>query len=170
MPALLAELATYITGDDHPALLQAALAHAQFETIHPFADGNGRTGRAIIQLVLRRRGLSLRVLPPISLVLATRAGQYVAALDGTRTDQAPQPGLLQWLELFLSCTGRACTDAATFASDLSNLHAAWTQSLGTVRANSATALLLHALPRLPVFSVSTAMTPPLQADRPVSQE
>ena len=42
--------------DDLPALVQAAIAHAQFETIHPFADGNGRTGRALIQVLLRRRG------------------------------------------------------------------------------------------------------------------
>ena len=48
-------------------MAQAAIAHAQFETIHPFVDGNGRTGRAIIHLVLRRRGLALRVLPPVSL-------------------------------------------------------------------------------------------------------
>ncbi|HEY5249953.1 MAG TPA: Fic family protein, partial [Dermatophilaceae bacterium] len=51
---LLEDLVDYLSHDDHPALLQAALAHAQFETIHPFADGNGRVGRAIIQLVLRR--------------------------------------------------------------------------------------------------------------------
>ena len=46
----------------YPALMQAAIAHAQFETIHPFVDGNGRTGRVLIHLVLRRRGLGLRVL------------------------------------------------------------------------------------------------------------
>ncbi len=63
---LLADLVTYISGDEHPALLQAAVAHSQFETIHPFADGNGRTGRAVFQLVLRRRGVATRVLPPVT--------------------------------------------------------------------------------------------------------
>ena len=43
---------------DVPALAQAAIAHAQFETIHPFADGNGRTGRALIHVVLRARGVA----------------------------------------------------------------------------------------------------------------
>lgn len=41
-------------------MAQAAIAHAQFETIHPFVDGNGRTGRALIHLILRRRGLAVR--------------------------------------------------------------------------------------------------------------
>ena len=60
----------YVNGDHHPALVQAAIAHAQFETIHPFADGNGRAGRALIHVILRRRGLASRFVPPISLVLA----------------------------------------------------------------------------------------------------
>ena len=55
---LLEDLTVYINGDEHPALVQAAIAHAQFETIHPFADGNGRTGRALIHIILRRRGLA----------------------------------------------------------------------------------------------------------------
>jgi hypothetical protein len=58
--ALLHDLLDYVNGDDHPALVQAAIAHAQFETIHPFADGNGRTGRALIHVILRRRGLAPR--------------------------------------------------------------------------------------------------------------
>ena len=60
---LLDDLLVYINSDDHPALVQAAIAHAQFETIHPFADGNGRTGRALIHVILRRRGLAPRFVP-----------------------------------------------------------------------------------------------------------
>ena len=68
---LMADLCAFSSTDDLPAVAQAAIAHAQFETIHPFVDGNGRTGRALIHLILRRRGLAVRVLPPVSLVLAT---------------------------------------------------------------------------------------------------
>ena len=68
---LLKDLCAFCNTDSLPAVIQAALAHAQFETIHPFVDGNGRIGRALIHLVLRRRALAVRVLPPISLVLAT---------------------------------------------------------------------------------------------------
>lgn len=153
---LLADLAAYLSGDEHPALLQAAIAHAQFETIHPFADGNGRTGRALIQLVLRRRDVATRVIPPVSLVLATRASDYVAALDGIRADGDTTLGLRRWVELFLSATGRACQDADDFSLDLAQLETDSRQRLGRVRANSAVDLLVNALPALPVFSVTTA--------------
>jgi Fic family protein len=63
VPELMADLCSFCNEDSLPAVAQAALAHAQFETIHPFADGNGRTGRGLIQLVLRRRGLASRTLP-----------------------------------------------------------------------------------------------------------
>ena len=81
---LLEDLCLFCNGDSLPAVAQAALAHAQFETIHPFVDGNGRTGRALIHLVLRRRGLATRTLLPVSLVLATWASDYIAGLDATR--------------------------------------------------------------------------------------
>ena len=81
---LLDDLCSFCNNDTLPAVAQAAIAHAQFETIHPFADGNGRTGRALVHFVLRRRGLATRVLPPISLVLATWANDYVAGLGATR--------------------------------------------------------------------------------------
>ncbi len=156
VPDLLADLTTYLSGDAHPALLQAAVAHAQFETIHPFADGNGRAGRALIQLVLRRRGVATRVVPPVSLVLATRAGEYINALDGTRVEGLAGQGHLAWLELFLASTGRACRDADQFSADLAALEAASRSRLGRVRANSTVDLLVAALPALPVFSVNTA--------------
>jgi hypothetical protein len=106
--------------------------------------------------VLRRRGVATRVLPPVSLVLATQADQYVSALDGTRTDGPALAGKLVWLELFLSSTGRACRDAGMFAAELVDLEAASRAKLGRVRANSAADLLVTALPSLPVFSISTA--------------
>ena len=84
IPELVEDLCAFCNTESLPAVAQAAIAHAQFETIHPFADGNGRTGRALIQLVLRRRGLATRVLPPISLVLATWAKDYVDGLTANR--------------------------------------------------------------------------------------
>ncbi len=63
VPELLEDLCNFTNSDSLSAVTQAALAHAQFETIHPFVDGNGRIGRALVHLVLRRRGLAVRVLP-----------------------------------------------------------------------------------------------------------
>jgi Fic family protein len=156
VPALLADLADYLSGDDHPTLLQAAVAHVQFETIHPFADGNGRAGRALIQLVLRRRDLATHVVPPVSLVLATRANEYVEALDATRRDTDPHEALLAWTELFLAATGRACRDADHFAMELVALEERARVAAAPVRRGSATDLLIDALPALPVFTAKTA--------------
>src|SRR5699024_7182954 len=68
---LMDDLVEYINGAAHSPLVQAALAHAQFETIHPFADGNGRVGRTLIHTVLTRRGLTTDSILPVSMVLAT---------------------------------------------------------------------------------------------------
>lgn len=65
VPELMKNLVTFSNQDDLPAVAQAAIAHAQFETIHPFADGNGKTGRALTHLILRRRNLTPRIMAPV---------------------------------------------------------------------------------------------------------
>jgi len=156
VPDLLDDLARYLSSDEHPALLQAALAHSQFETIHPFADGNGRTGRALIQLVLRRRGLATTVVPPVSLVLATDTTRYVDALMATRSLDTSHAGQLTWTEVFVEATARSCRDSVSFGRDLAELEHANRTRLGRVRAGSTVDLLVAALPALPVFTVKTA--------------
>ena len=81
VPALLDDLMAYLNSAAHAPLIQAALVHAQFETIHPFTDGNGRMGRAPIHTVLARRGLLLSAVLPTSLILATLSDRYVEALS-----------------------------------------------------------------------------------------
>jgi Fic family protein len=159
--AMLEDLCTFCNGDSLSAVAQAAMAHAQFETIHPFVDGNGRTGRALIHVILRRRGLAPHVLPPISLVLATWATDYVAGLTATRytgrqTSSAAQDGLNRWIGLFGAATRRAVADAEQYETRVTELQAEWRQRLGRVRANSAAALLINALPGAPIVTVSSA--------------
>src|SRR5205085_4050308 len=84
VPDLMSDLCAFINRTDLSPVLQAAIAHAQFETIHPFADGNGRVGRALVHVVLRRRELALRYVPPVSLVLAADAKAYVGGLTAFR--------------------------------------------------------------------------------------
>ena len=158
---LLDDLLAYVNGDDHPALVQAAIAHAQFETIHPFADGNGRTGRALIHVVLRRRGLAPRFVPPISLVLATWAGDYIGGLNAYRHIGPPDmpersSGASTWLRTFASAAHRSCNDAEAYATRIEALDARWREQLGRIRANSATELLLDLLPGVPVITVESA--------------
>jgi Fic family protein len=152
---LMEDLAAYLTASEHPALVQAAVAHAQFETIHPFADGNGRAGRALILLVLRRRGVAPTVVPPVSLVLATRARAYIAALVGVRETDGSRQGLLDWVDLFVDATGRACGDTQDFAATLAVWDSQMRARAGRLRAGSAAASIVDALPALPVFTAGT---------------
>jgi Fic family protein len=158
---LLNDLCSFCNDDALPAVAQAAIAHAQFETIHPFADGNGRTGRALIHFVLRRRGLATRVLPPISLVLATWANDYIAGLGATRyrgpaASTSAHDGTNLWVARFAAACSRAVADASRFEERARLLEDEWRTRLGRVRANSATDLLLRTLPGTPVITVSSA--------------
>lgn len=160
-PALLDDLCDFCNTDRLPAVAQAALAHAQFETIHPFVDGNGRIGRALIQLVLRRRGLTSRVFPPVSLILATWSREYIRRLMGTRyrgpTDSnEAHDGLNQWIALFAAACKRAVSDALVFEERMRALERRWRSRLGPIRKHSATDLLLPKLTGVPLITVKAA--------------
>lgn len=140
--------------------MQAAVAHAQFESIHPFVDGNGRTGRALIQLVLRRRGLASRLVPPVSLVLATHAKSYVQGLTDFRyLDSAGKEsisdGINEWVSFFAGACLASCEEAERFARSADALLAEWRERLGSVRKNSALDLMLEELVGMPVFTVKS---------------
>jgi len=163
VPELMADLCAFCTSESLPAVAQAAIAHAQFETIHPFADGNGRTGRALIQLVLRRRGLATRVMPPISLIVATWANDYVDGLTATRyrgpaTGKDAQAALNRWVGRFAGACQRSVSDAASFETRIQQIRSEWRTQLGRVRANSAADLLITAIAGAPVLTVGGAAT------------
>jgi hypothetical protein len=91
------DLSTFIARDDRDGVTQAALAHAQFETIHPFADGNGRLGRVLIGRILSHRS-GVAVPPPVSLIFARDVGGYGDGLTLFRQ------GLLDhWVQWFAEC-------------------------------------------------------------------
>lgn len=158
---LLQDLCAFSSTDDLPAVAQAAIAHAQFETIHPFVDGNGRTGRALIHLILRRRGLATRVLPPVSLILATWASDYIDGLTQFRYLGAPASksaiaGLNAWVGRFAGSCNRAVSDAGDFERRAVEIERGWRRRVGRIRANSATDLLLRALLGAPVVTTNSA--------------
>lgn len=160
---LMEDLVAFCNNDDLPAMAQAAIAHAQFETIHPFVDGNGRTGRVLIQLILRRRGLALRVVPPVSLVLATWAQDYVEGLTATRyladpTSKAAHDGTNLWIGRFAAACSRSVEDAMGFEARAGLIEKSWRVTLGGVRFSSSVDRLLQKLVGMPVLTVNTAMT------------
>jgi Fic family protein len=155
------DLVEFSNSNSLPAVAQAAVAHAQFETIHPFIDGNGRTGRALIHFILRRRGLAPRVLPPVSLILATWAKDYVGGLEASRyqgssTTRAAHEGTNLWIGRFAGACTRAAEDATSFEHRAQAIEAAWRDRLDKVRNRSASDLLLRALVGAPVLTVSSA--------------
>ena len=100
-----------------PPLVVAGLAHAQFETIHPFADGNGRVGRLLITLLLTEREVLDRPLLYLSLFLKQNRGEYYDRLDAI----ARQGDWEGWLRFFLRGVAITADDAARTAAALSEL-------------------------------------------------
>lgn len=161
VPELVDDLIDYLNGDYHSPLVQAGIAHAQFETIHPFADGNGRTGRALIHMALRRRGLASNFVPPVSLVLATWTDDYIGRLTAYRHTSPPDsPARSEaahtWLRTFAVATRQACLHARRYTFEIAALHQHWEERIGRTRRDSSARLLLAALPGAPVLSVRTA--------------
>ncbi|CAM3454883.1 Fic family protein [Isoptericola cucumis] len=88
VPAAVDDLVEFMRRDDMPVLVQAAIAHAQFETIHPFADGNGRTGRAIVHAMLKSKGVLTSTTAPVSAGLLRDTEAYFHALGAYRAGDA----------------------------------------------------------------------------------
>ncbi|MGH2763563.1 MAG: Fic family protein [Thermoleophilaceae bacterium] len=148
---LLEDLCEFIERDDLAPIAQAAIAHAQFENIHPFADGNGRTGRALIYTVLRRRGEIENYFPPISLVLAATPKAYVGGLGAYS-----QGKVSLWCERFADAAARAAEEAERLAEAIEERQTAWLERLGQPRKDSAVRELVSALPAQPVIDVPVA--------------
>ncbi|MEA2364359.1 MAG: hypothetical protein QOD71_3504 [Thermoleophilaceae bacterium] len=150
---LLEDLAAFCNRVDLPPVLQAAVAHAQYETIHPFMDGNGRAGRALIGMILIRRGVANDVLPPISLILAGDAASYVRGLTSYRYT----PGS-DWVDFFSGAMIRAADSSELLARQVAELKERWLEAAGSPRAGSAPRRLIEAIPTHPVLTLATAQS------------
>jgi Fic family protein len=151
LKTLLEDLADFANDDTLPPLVQAAISHAQFETIHPFPDGNGRTGRALIHVLLRRRGLAPSFVPPISVVFARRKDVYIRGLVSFREDR-----LAEWIESFAVGAMQAASLATRYVERVRALQERWQGQLRSrvdPRADAASWSLIDVLPAYPVITV-----------------
>jgi Fic family protein len=147
---LLQDLSLAIADETHPPLVQAAMVHAQFETIHPFDDGNGRVGRALIHVMLHRRGVAPEYVPPISVILAADRGRYIQGLVEFRVGDVSA-----WIEQFAVATARAASLARVYLQAVTRLMEDWRQllALGAApRAYAAAWALIDVLPAYPIFT------------------
>src|SRR5450759_2963763 len=124
VPELLEDLVAFLGRRDVSPVVQAALVHAQFETIHPFVDGNGRVGRALIHIVLRRGRVATRIVPPVSIVLATNGNRYVEGLTAFRSGD-----LDGWVVFFARALADSAAASQRLGERLNDLKAAWIETV-----------------------------------------
>lgn len=151
---LLEDLCDFSSAESLSVLTQASIAHVQFETIHPFEDGNGRTGRALIHVILRRRGLAPTLVPPISVILARNKEEYIRGLNLFREDRVSE-----WLGIFAKAASESATWASQYVTRVVQLQEEWREMLrngSNPRSDAAAWVIIDVLPAHPVITVPVA--------------
>lgn len=131
VPEAMDDLVAFMNRDDMPALLQASIAHAQFETIHPYPDGNGRTGRALVGALLRNKGITEKVTIPVSSGLLANSKSYFDAL-GSYQEGRPE----EIVEMFAESTFAATANGRKLAEDIQSIRIAAHEKLPQVTRES----------------------------------
>jgi Fic family protein len=149
VPGDIDDLVAFLRRDDIPVLVHVAVAHAQFETIHPFPDGNGRTGRALAHALLRARGVTTNVTIPVSAGLLTDTGAYFDALTRYREGD-PEP----IVSAFAHAAFAAVENGGRLVEDLEQISASWRERV-TARSDSAAWRILDHLISQPAVAWST---------------
>ncbi len=136
-----------------PLLVQLGLIHVQFETIHPFLDGNGRLGRLLITLLLCARGALREPLLYLSLYLKTHRNRYYELLQGVRTQGAWE----EWLIFFLEGVESTARQASETAVELLRLFAEDRRRIQALGRPASSALRLHEFfQKRPLLSITVA--------------
>lgn len=150
VPALVEDVAAFGSRLDVPPLVAVAVSHAQFETIHPFADGNGRTGRALAQSILRFRGVTRNVAVPVSAGLLADIEGYHRALTAYRAgDSTPI------VRAFANAALRAVTNTRQLVAEIEDIRGSWEGRLRARRSSNAWRIL-DLVARRPVIDSATA--------------
>lgn len=150
VPDLIDDCVAFAHRDDVESLVRSAIAHAQFETIHPFTDGNGRTGRALVQSMLRGSGVTTSVAVPVSAGLLADVEGYHRALDAYRAGDVHPI-----IEAFAHAASRAVVNSRGLVTEIDAARAAWDERL-SVRRSSNAWRLLDAFAAAPVLTAAAA--------------
>ena len=155
VPKALTELERWIHGEDPlPPLVRAGVAHVQFETIHPFLDGNGRIGRLLIALLLEQWGILTSPLLYLSLAFKRHRADYYRRLLDVR-NQGDWEG---WTEFFLLCVRESAGDGVSAARRLFALLGKDRHAVANHKATTVTAIrLLDLLPEHPIITLPRAI-------------
>ena len=152
VPEALEDLFASTRRTDLPPLTRAAIAHAHFETIHPFVDGNGRTGRALIHVLLSWAGLTPHAPLPLSAVLLADVDSYFRSLDAYRRGEP-----LVIVELFIGAAARAAALGRSAGRRIGRtVEAMLERSPG--RAGTPDRAIIELLARRPVLDAGSAAT------------
>lgn len=146
----MADLEAFVARSDLPALAQAALAHAQFESIHPYTDGNGRIGRALINAILRKRGITVSTIVPIASAFAAKREWYFALVNEYRTGDVDL-----FVDFLAASALLAASEALVSADRLRQLPEVWAAAAPS-RAGSAASTLVGSLLEHPLVTAESA--------------
>lgn len=158
---LLEDLIVYLRGEGHPPMLQAAVAHVQFETVHPFGDGNGRAGRAVLYGVLKHRCVPGGMMPPVSLALSRNRDAYLDALAEFQTyvGDADHPrrseALTRWLEVLADAVQKSSAAVVRYRQAIGTLQNHWRAAVGGRKKRSVAAAVIDYLPANPSVTAKT---------------
>lgn len=152
---LLADLVVFVNErEDLSPVVVAGIAHAQYESIHPHHDGNGRVGRCLVHTVLRRTS-DTAALPPLSVAFARPASRYVEGLTAYRNGDVDA-----WISVFSTAITFACAAALRLGEEVVEMRDRWAQQLTdrrkaagrkTPRSDAAVIAALDALVEMPAF-------------------
>jgi Fic family protein len=145
IPAAIEDLIAFLARSDVPAFQQALISHAQFETIHPFPDGNGRTGRALLHALLKAKGLARSATVPISAGLLLNTSSYFEALEAYRTGD---PDTI--VRLGAEATFLAIENARKLATAVTAIQELWREKLSHLRSDALAHRVAEILPATPI--------------------
>lgn len=150
VPGFIDDLCEFMNRTDIPVFIQAMVMHAHFETIHPFPDGNGRVGRALIHALLRRDGLTKAATLPISAGIVSQKHRYIEALTEYRSGD-----FVPIVELGADATFAALRSASMLFDDIEKIVGKWQDVTESIRSDSVVHPIVGQLLQHPVVDASS---------------